>query len=120
MHTPITEQLLYIVLLRHHVGKDNGVSGEALVVELLGGALFAPPAQMPMLKRHLRKAVEGLRTKGVPVCWTSEAGYHMAQNDGELWDTIDFLWSRTSTTLKQIRALRRDALPTLLQKEALI
>lgn len=78
-----------------------------LVREVLGGETSLA------LERDLRYIIEELRRNGHHVCGHPSAGYFIAANDAELIRTCDFLYHRAMTTLSQIAAMRKVALPDL-------
>jgi hypothetical protein len=57
--------------------------------------------------------VEEARKAGERICATPEAGYYIAETDAELDRTCAFLYSRAMTSLSQIAAMKRVALPDL-------
>jgi hypothetical protein len=61
----------------------------------------------------VRKAIEELRREGHRICATPETGYFMAANDDELDRTCGFLYARAMTSLTQVAAMKRVALPDL-------
>lgn len=92
--------------LSRHIGAENGIRGDRLVVEILGRA-------DPIAERELRRIVKELRLEGHHVCATPEDGYFMAATSEELDETCLFLHERAMTTLKQIAAMKRVSLPDL-------
>ncbi len=93
--------------LSRHLGKDNGVSANALVIEICG--LYATTAT----ERQLRKLIEVLRREGHHICGHPAEGYYIAANEAELLRTCSFLHDRAMTTLAQVAAMRRVSLPDL-------
>lgn len=96
-----------LLALERHIGADQGVSGNALSVEIAG--LYATPAT----ERHVRKVIEALRTEGHHVCGHPSTGYFIAANDEELLRTCEFLHHRAITSLRQVAAMQRVSLPDL-------
>lgn len=105
LHEAITRDAVLNALSRH-VGRENGVTAKALVIEIIG-------ASSPGLERQLRACVELLRGEGIAVCADPAAGYHIARDTQELELSIRFLVDRIATTAHQVRQLRRLAKPTL-------
>ncbi|HET8898427.1 MAG TPA: hypothetical protein VFN09_06640 [Rhodanobacteraceae bacterium] len=89
-----------------HVGAKNGVSARRLVRIILG-------IDSPMAERCLRHVIVALREAGHPIAGTPATGYFLAETDAELEATCEFLYSRAMTTLTQVAALKRVALPDL-------
>lgn len=87
------------------VGAVNGASVMALASEILG------TRSEPSDERLLRKVIEQLRNDGHAVCATPEEGYHHAANADDLNRTCLFLTRRAVTTLRQVAAMKRVALP---------
>lgn len=90
-----------------HIGEARGVSARELVVEI--GGLFAEEAD----HRRLRSVIEELRKEGMHICGRPETGYYMAATEAELERTCLYLFNRSITSLEQVAAMRRVALPDL-------
>lgn len=93
--------------LARRVGAANGASARQLATEILGA-----PAE-PGDERKLRQVIEHLRNGGHPVCATPEEGYHHAANAEDLNRTCVYLTRRAITSLRQVAAMKRLALPDL-------
>ena len=110
LHGPRYEQLLtpstVLDFLSDHVGAVNGLTARECVQAICGFATAQG-------ERHLRQIVVELRRAGHPVCATPGNGYFLAADDAELEATCEFLLDRAMTSLTQIGALRRVALPDL-------
>lgn len=100
----ITPDTVLAALVRR-VGPANGASVRQLASEILGTPSGAGD------ERLLRKVVEQLRSEGHPVCATPEEGYHHAANAEDLQRTCVYLTRRAVTTLRQVAAMKRIALP---------
>ncbi|WP_273456382.1 hypothetical protein [Nevskia ramosa] len=99
--------------LAKHVGRENGVTAKALVIEIVG-------ASCPGYERQLRQCVEQLRDEGIAVCADPAAGYHIARNAAELEMSIQFLVDRINTSARQVRALQKLARPGLTGQSRLL
>lgn len=93
--------------LARRVGAANGASARQLASDILG-----TPAE-PGDERRLRTVIEQLRNEGHPVCATPEEGYHHAANADDLNRTCVYLTRRAVTSLRQVAAMKRIALPDL-------
>lgn len=96
-----------LAALSRHIGAARGIRARDLVVEIEG--IFACAAH----ERELRHVIESLRREGHHICGTPSEGYYLAATDDELVRTCQFLYDRAMTTLSQIAAMRRVALPDL-------
>lgn len=94
--------------LRGHIGERNGARAIDLVREITGQYGADPHGE-----RVLRQRVEALRLAGHHICAHPVTGYYIAESDEELVATCDYLYERALTSLKQIAAMRRVALPDL-------
>lgn len=90
------------VLLEQHIGQANGITAEAIAVQL-----GCPP-------RVVRHLVTELREDGVAVCGHPATGYFIAANSEELEQTCAFLRSRAMHSLTLESKLRRVPLPDLI------
>ncbi len=97
---------LVLDVLADHAGAANGISARDLVRKVCGISTAAG-------ERRLRQVIVALRLAGHPIGGRPETGYFHAQTDAELDDTCEFLYARAMTTLTQVAALRRVALPDL-------
>lgn len=90
--------------LGDRVGAGNAISARGLVMQLLGYYSAAG-------ERQLRDIVVALRTAGHPVCAHPKDGYYIAGDAKDIDATCLFLYSRAMTSLRQIAAMKRVALP---------
>lgn len=97
---------LVLDLLGDHAGAENGISAKNIVRTILG-------IESPMGERRLRHTIVALREAGHPIAGTPSTGYFLARTDTELDATCEFLYGRAMTTLTQVAALKRVALPDL-------
>ena len=88
------------------VGAANGQAADALVLAILGRRSAAA-------ERQLRDIVVALRLAGHAVCAEPAHGYYIAADSTELTRCTEFLLARSMTTLRQISAMNRVALPDL-------
>lgn len=95
-----------LAALNRRVGKANGATAYQLVIELADTTSAAD-------ERRLRDCVVYLRTQGHPVCALPEAGYFIAANEDELNESCQHLLGRAMTSLQQISAQKRVAMPEL-------
>lgn len=102
----ITREQLLMALSRH-VGAGNGASAAALVREITG------EPSTPEGERRLRDLVVELRMDGSHVCAHPSRGYFLAASDEEVNDTCLFLHDRALTSLRQVAAMKRVAVPDL-------
>lgn len=93
--------------LSGHVGVALGVHIGQLTHEITG---LAPD---PAHERRVRVLIEELRREGEHICATPRDGYFIAQTAEELEATCKFLYDRAMTTLKQVSAMKKIALPDL-------
>lgn len=100
----ITPDTVLAALVRR-VGPANGASVRELASEILG-----TPSE-PADERLLRKVIEQLRNDGHAVCATPEEGYHHAADAADLERTCLYLTRRAVTSLRQVAAMKRVALP---------
>ena len=92
--------------LRLRIGEQNGISARDLVVEIAHRESTAD-------ERRLRQIIEKLRSEGHQVCAHPQTGYYLAASDSELQRTLDFLYRRAMTSMRQISAMNRVAIPEL-------
>lgn len=95
-----------LAVLKGHIGAANGVSACALVRALV---IDHTPAD----ERRLRSVIERLRREGHAICADTAHGYFMAANDSDLDATCEFLYGRALTSLEQIAAMKKVAMPDL-------
>ncbi len=88
------------------VGESRGATAEALALSITGRRCAAD-------LRSLRRVVEALRSAGHRICAHPGHGYWLAASDTELNTTCAFLYERAMTSLRQIGAMKRVALPDL-------
>lgn len=100
-----TDQVL--AALRWHVGAAYGITARRLAEKVTG-----EPAN-DRTERGLRKIIEQLRRDGHHVCGHPAHGYYLAANTAELDQTCLFLTDRAMTSLSQVAAMKRVALPDL-------
>ena len=91
--------------LASRVGPANGLTVHALASLILGAPADAAA------ERTLRQVIVKLRQDGVPVCATPADGYHMPSSAVDLQQTCVHLTQRAMTTLRQVAAMQRVALP---------
>lgn len=87
-------------------GAANGITARDLVYMITMRVNSAD-------ERRLRQIIEQLRRDGHPICAHPAFGYHYAADANELDRTCHFLLARAMTSLEQISALKRVALPDL-------
>ncbi len=97
---------LVLDVLCDHIGADNGISARDLVRKVCGISTAAG-------ERRLRNVIEALRTAGHQIGAQPSTGYFVAVSDGELDATCEFLYGRAMTSLRQIAAMKRVAMPDL-------
>ncbi|MBS0212346.1 MAG: hypothetical protein JSR26_04080 [Proteobacteria bacterium] len=110
LHGPHYERLLTpaVVLdfLADRPGAANGMTARQVVQAICGfSTAFG--------ERRLRTIVVALREAGHAVCADPTHGYFMATTDAELDAACEFLYDRALTSLRQISAMKRVALPDL-------
>lgn len=96
-----------LAALQNCVGESRGYTAEQLVNAITHRAGTA--AEL----RRLRTVIEALRTAGHRICANPAHGYYLAANDTELDRTCSFLYERAITSLRQVSAMKRVALPDL-------
>ena len=95
-----------LAVLQANVGEASGVTAEQLVMAITGR--FSESDQ-----RLMRKMIEALRTAGHCICANPTHGYYLAANESELNQTCSFLYERAMTSLRQVSAMKRVAMPDL-------
>lgn len=101
----ITPQTVFEAL-QGCVGEARGLTAEQLVLQITGRRSAAD-------ERRLRQVIEALRTDGHRICAHPAHGYYLAANDDELDRACEFLVERAMTSLRQVSAMKRVALPDL-------
>lgn len=97
---------LVLNVLGDHAGAGNGITARDLVRKCCGVSTAAG-------ERRLRSVIEQLRLAGHPIAATPAEGYFLAEADAELDATCEFLYARAMTSLSQVAAMKRVALPDL-------
>lgn len=97
---------LVLDALGDHEGAGNGISARDLVQKICGLSTANG-------ERQLRHVIEALRAEGHRVGARPSTGYFLAATDDELDETCEFLFSRAMTSLRQVAAMKRVALPDL-------
>jgi hypothetical protein len=92
--------------LQHCVGESSGHTAEQLVQAITGRHSDAD-------QRRLRTVIEALRTAGHRICANPTHGYYLAATENELDRACSFLFDRAMTSLRQVSAMKRVALPDL-------
>lgn len=92
--------------LRDHIGRERGVTGPQLVVEILGHTSTGD-------ERRLRDLLVDLRKNGHHVCGKPTTGYFLAATAEELEETCAFLRKRALTSLMQESRMRGISIPDL-------
>ncbi|MCD7099084.1 hypothetical protein [Stenotrophomonas sp. MMGLT7] len=87
-------------------GAANGITARDLVYVITHRINAAD-------ERRLRQIIEKLRRDGHPICAHPAFGYHFAADASELDRTCSFLLGRAMTSLEQVGAMRRVAMPDL-------
>lgn len=88
------------------VGEASGCTADQLVLAITGRHGEAE-------QRRLRQIIEALRTAGHRICANPAHGYYLAANENELDRSCSFLFDRAMTSLRQVSAMKRVALPDL-------
>lgn len=96
-----------LLALSRRVGPANGASVRQLASEILGTASDAAD------ERLLRQVIVKLRRDGHAICATPDDGYHHAANADDLQRTCLHLTRRAVSSLEQVAAMKRVALPDL-------
>lgn len=94
------------VLAALQIGQAHGKTAEQLVLGITG-------RQCSAHERRLRQVIEALRVAGHCICAHPQHGYYLAATDDELDRTCSFLLERAMTSLRQVSAMRRVAMPDL-------
>jgi len=95
-----------LAALHLRVGEQNGIAARDLVIEITHRESAAD-------ERRMRQIVEKLRSDGHRICAHPETGYFTAATDHELQHTLDFLYRRAATSMRQCAAMNRVAMPEL-------
>jgi hypothetical protein len=95
-----------LTALSNRRGAANGITARDLVFVL---TTKVNPAD----ERRLRTIVEHLRLQGHAICAHPALGYFIAANDGDLDAACEFLYGRALTSLRQISAMKKVAMPNL-------
>lgn len=95
-----------LAVLQRNVGEAHGLTAEQLAHAVTGRHSHAD-------QRALRKVIEALRMAGHCICAHPAHGYYLAANDDELDRACSFLLDRAMTSLRQVSAMKRVALPDL-------
>lgn len=95
-----------LAVLQHCIGQANGRTAEELARAVTGRTSLAD-------HRKLRQMIEALRTAGHRVCANPTYGYFMAATEEELDRECGFLLDRANTSIRQVAAMRRVAMPDL-------
>jgi hypothetical protein len=97
---------LVLDALGDRVGEARGITAHDLVRSICGVTTAAG-------ERRLRHVIEALRGAGHRVGAHPSTGYFLAETDTELESTCEFLFSRAMTSLRQVAAMKRIAMPDL-------
>lgn len=100
-------------VLSNHIGIAKGVNIKLLADECAGRPTRSEANEAKAEQRHIRNIVEELRKKGHHICAHPSHGYFIAETPEELDDTCTFLYRRAMTSLSQVAAMKRVALPDL-------
>ncbi|MGO4699837.1 hypothetical protein [Dyella sp. 2RAB6] len=95
-----------LAVLQHCVGETKGRTAEELARAVTGRTSLAD-------QRKLRQVIEALRSAGHRVCANPTHGYFLAANEAELDRECGFLLDRANTSIRQVAAMRRVAMPDL-------
>ncbi|MGH8053563.1 MAG: hypothetical protein ACREP4_06560 [Stenotrophomonas sp.] len=93
-------------VLQGRRGAANGITARDLVQMLTHRINQAD-------ERKLRQIIEKLRRDGHPICAHPAFGYHLAADPKELDRACSFLVGRAMTSLQQVSAMKRVAMPDL-------
>ena len=104
--TPVTRSTVLSALARH-IGKENGISAAKLVHEITDD-LFSL-----IDERKLREVIVELRNEGYHIGAHPSSGYYMCATPEELDEACLFLVDRAMTSLQQVSAMKKIALPDL-------
>lgn len=102
--SPIIDCSRLLSVLQRHIGETSGISAASLAREC------------DISEREARLQITFLRMEGTAICGMPRTGYFIAANADELNEFTDFLKSRALGSLRIISALKRIALPDLLQQ----
>lgn len=92
--------------LQGRLGRANGLTAEELCQAITGEHAASD-------LRRLRSVIEQLRREGNAVCASPRYGYYLAASAKDLDDTCAFLLDRALTSIRQIAAMKRVAMPDL-------
>lgn len=95
-----------LLALQGRRGAANGITARDLVYVITQRI-------NPADERKLRQVIEKLRRDGHPICAHPAFGYHFAADASELDRACTFLVGRAMTSLQQVSAMKRIALPDL-------
>lgn len=95
-----------LLALQGRRGAANGITARDLVYVITQRVSSAD-------ERKLRQVIEKLRRDGHPICAHPAFGYHFAASAAELDRACSFLVDRAMTSLEQVGAMKRVALPDL-------
>lgn len=95
--------------LQRHIGKANGIHVRELTQRITGQLVNGEPQE-----RKVRQVINDLRMDGAHICGHPSTGYFMAATPEELEETLQFLRSRSLTTLTLESRMRRVSMPDLL------
>lgn len=94
--------------LQYHIGKTTGIHVRELTQRITGQLVTEPQ------ERKVRQVISDLRMDGAHICGHPATGYFMAATPEELEETLQFLRSRSLTTLMLESRMRRVSMPDLL------
>lgn len=100
---PLVNKHTVLAELQKHIGRANGIKSEALA------------ATLHVSKRDVRFYITELRLDGVAVCGQPATGYFIAENQQEIEDTYEFLFSRAMHSLTLAGRLKNVAIADMLQ-----
>lgn len=94
-----------LAILAHHVGRDNGITAEAL-----GRALMVEP-------RRVRQLVTDAIEEGAGIVGGPATGYYIAATAEDVAESIAFHRRRARHELRKASRLRRLVLPDFFQRK---
>ncbi len=98
----------FLTVLSRHLGRDNGISAEALATRC--GLANT---------RQVRKLVSALRFEGTPICGTPRTGYFIATTAADIAQFSEFHRARALHELAIVSRLENIPLPALAGQLAL-